>query len=125
MTENEIGYKVRGACFNVYNVLGPGLLESAYERALLVELQEAGLQVKAQVPVTMSYKGHDLGDVYRIDILVENKVIVEIKSVEKLENVHYKQLHTYLSLTGLKLGYLVNFNTDDMKNSIVRYANKL
>lgn len=125
MTENEIGFKVRGACFNVYNALGPGLLESAYERALMVELQDLGLRVRSQVSVQMSYKDHDLGDVYRIDILVEDKVIVEIKSIEKLENVHYKQLHTYLTLTGLKLGYLVNFNTDDMRSSIVRYANKL
>ena len=125
MTENEIGYKIRGACFNVYNSLGPGLLESAYERALMVELLESGLKAVAQVPVSMSYKGRNLGEVYRIDILVEDKVIIEIKSVEKLERVHYKQLHTYLSLTGQKLGYLVNFNTDDLKNSIVRYANKL
>jgi GxxExxY protein len=125
MTENEIGYSVRGACFNVYNALGPGLLESAYERALCVELQDMGLTVQSQVPVKMSYKGRELGDVYRIDLLVEGKVIIEIKSIDKLEKVHYKQLHTYLTLTDMKLGYLVNFNTDDIKENIVRYVNKL
>ncbi|MDZ4121238.1 MAG: GxxExxY protein, partial [Candidatus Cloacimonadaceae bacterium] len=110
MTENEIGYKVRGACFSVYNTLGSGLLESAYERALIIELQDLGFTVKSQVSLDISYKKRVIDSAYRLDLLVEDCVIVEIKSVEHLQPVHHKQLITYLKLSGLKLGYLVNFN---------------
>ena len=99
MTENEISYKIRGAIYNVYAALGPGLLESAYEATLIYELQEKGLNVKAQVPLPLIYNEVKLEVGYRIDLLVNEKVIIEIKSVELLAPVHHKQLLTYLKLT--------------------------
>ncbi len=125
MTENEIGYKIRGACFSVYNELGPGLLESAYEQALTVELRGMGLLVDNQVAIEVSYKGSSIGTGYRLDLLVEGLVLIELKSVEKLCAVHHKQLLTYLRLSGIKLGYMVNFNTDKLAENMIRYANKL
>jgi len=125
MTENDIGYKIRGAIFKVYNELGPGLLESAYENALLIELLEMGLSAETQVPVCVKYRNIELGAAYRLDLLVENKVLVELKSVEKLTEVHHKQVLTYLRLSNIKLGYLVNFNTDNIQKSVIRYANNL
>jgi len=125
MIENEISFTARGCIFKVYNKLGPGLFESAYEAALIHELRQAGFKVESQVPITMEYESNDLGIAFRIDILVDDKVIVEVKSVEHLQEVHHKQLLTYLKLTGLKLGLLVNFNTDNIEKSIVRKANKL
>lgn len=125
MTENDIGYLIRGACFTVYNELGPGLLESAYETALSLELRNLGLNVETQVPIIVAYRGEDLGTVYRIDILVEKKVIVELKSVEILTTLHHKQLLTYLRLSNLKLGYLVNFNAESIKDNIIRYVNNI
>ena len=125
MHENDIGYKVRGACFSVYNELGPGLLESAYEQALCYELKNQGLRVDTQVPIDVSYKGLSIGSGYRLDLLVESKVIVELKSVDRLSEVHHKQILTYLKLSNLKLGYLVNFNTDSLTDNLIRYANKL
>lgn len=96
MTENEISYKIRGAIFKVYNALGPGLLESAYEAVLAYELNKQGLEVKTQVPLPLIYEEVKLDVGYRIDILVENKVIIEIKSVEAISEVHHKQVITYL-----------------------------
>ncbi len=125
MTENEISYKIRGAIFKVYNALGPGLLESAYEAVLAYELNKQGLEVKTQVPLPLIYKEVKLDVGYRIDILVENKVIIEIKSVEAISEVHHKQVITYLKLSGLKLGLLVNFNCEDIQKSIYRKVNKL
>lgn len=125
MTENDLGYQIRGACFKVYNELGPGLLESAYESALAFELGSLGLSVETQVPINVLYRGLELGTSYRIDILVEGKVLIELKSVEKLSDLHHKQLLTYLKLANIKLGYLVNFNTDSMKDSIIRHVNNL
>ena len=125
MNENDLGYQIRGACFKVYNELGPGLLESAYESALAFELGSLGLSVETQVPINVLYRGLELGTSYRIDILVEGKVLIELKSVEKLSDLHHKQLLTYLKLANIKLGYLVNFNTDSMKNSIIRHVNNL
>ncbi|HOY85798.1 MAG TPA: GxxExxY protein [Candidatus Syntrophosphaera sp.] len=125
MTENDLGYQIRGACFKVYNELGPGLLESAYEAALALELGSLGLSVETQVPINVLYRGLELGTSYRIDILVEGKVLIELKSVEKLSDLHHKQLLTYLKLANIKLGYLVNFNTDSMKDSIIRHVNNL
>ena len=125
MTENDIGYKVRGACFSVYNELGPGLLESAYEQALTFELRNLGFRVETQVPIDVLYKGQSIGTGYRLDLLVDSKVIVELKSIEKLSEVHHKQILTYLKLSDIKLGYLVNFNTDNLTKNLVRYANKL
>ena len=125
MNENDLGYQIRGACFKVYNELGPGLLESAYEAALALELGSLGLSVETQVPINVLYRGLELGTSYRIDILVAGKVLIELKSVEKLSDLHHKQLLTYLKLANIKLGYLVNFNTDSMKDSIIRHVNNL
>ncbi len=125
MTENEISYKIRGGIFSVYNNLGPGLLESAYEAALLYELKKQNLFVENQVALPMIYKEIKVSIGYRLDILVERKVIIEIKSVEHLLDVHHKQLITYLKLSNLKLGILVNFNTDWIKRGIFRKVNNL
>lgn len=125
MTENDISYKIRGAIYEVYKNLGPGLLESVYEAVLTFELQKLGLKVETQVPVPVIYKDQKLEVGFRLDILVENKVIIEIKSVENLAEVHHKQVLTYLRLTGLKLGLLVNFNSDDILKSIYRKVNNL
>ena len=125
MTENDISYKIRGAIYEVYKNLGPGLLESVYEAVLTFELQKLGLKVETQVPVPVVYKDQKLEIGFRLDILVENKVIIEIKSVENLAEVHHKQVLTYLRLTGLKLGLLVNFNSDDILKSIFRKVNNL
>ncbi|MCB0479963.1 MAG: GxxExxY protein [Flavobacteriales bacterium] len=125
MTENKISYEIRGAIFDVYNELGPGLLESVYQSALLFELIERGLNVKSEVPLPVVYKEKKLELGYRLDLLVNDLVIIEIKSVEMLMNVHHKQLLTYLKLTGLKLGILVNFNEDQIEEGIYRKVNGL
>lgn len=125
MTENEISYKVRGVIFRLYNELGPGLLEKAYEMALAHELREEGLTVRTQVGLPFVYKEQKLDIGYVIDILVEEKVILEIKSVESLADVHYKQLLTYLKLSECKLGLLINFNTSKIDQNIKRIVNKL
>jgi GxxExxY protein len=125
MNENELSYIIRGAIFKVYNTLGPGLLESVYEFALAFELKEIGLNISCQRPFPLNYRGNILETGFRLDIIVENKVIIEIKSVEQLTDVHHKQLLTYLKLTGVKLGLLVNFNTSDVMGSIVRIVNNL
>ena len=111
--------------FEVYNKLGPGLLESAYQSALVFEVQAAGLKVEAQVPLPMIYEGARVNVGYRLDLLIHDLVIVEIKSVEALQDVHHQQLITYLKLSGLKLGLLVNFNTVDIAKSIFRKVNGL
>ena len=125
MTENEISYKIRGAIFNVYQTLGPGLLESAYEATLIYELKSKGLDVLSQVSLPIIYNDVDLEVGYRIDILVNRKVIIELKSVEQIHPVHHKQVLTYLKLSGMKLGILVNFNTDNISDSIFRKVNNL
>lgn len=125
MTENDISYKIRGAVFNVYNTLGPRLLESVYETALKYELQKENIVVENQVAVPVYYDEVKLDLGFRIDLLVDNKVIIEIKSVELLAPVNHKQLLTYLKLTNKKLGLLVNFNTDNIASGIVRIVNNL
>jgi GxxExxY protein len=125
MTENEISYKIRGAIFKVFNVLGPGLLESAYEAVLAYELQKEGMEVKIQLPLPLIYEEVKLDVGYRIDIMVNNKVIIEIKSVEALTEVHHKQVLTYLRLSERKLGLLVNFNCSEIEKSIFRKVNGL
>ena len=125
MNENEISYIIRGCIFKVYNAVGPGFLESAYEKALAFELENAGLKIKMQVGLPFQYETIILEVGYRIDILVEDKVIIEIKSVEALTDVHFKQLTTYLKLSGKKLGILVNFNTSKIDTSIKRIVNNL
>ena len=125
MTENEISFKIRGAIFKVFNVLGPGLLESAYEAALRYELIKDGLEVKSQVSLPLIYDELSMDVGYRIDLLVENKVIIEIKSVENLAEVHHKQVITYLKLSTKKLALLVNFNCVEIDKSIFRKVNGL
>jgi len=125
MTENDISFAIRGCIFKGYNNLAPGLLESAYEAALAFELDRADLKVKTQLALLMVYESIKVDNGYRLDLLVEDKVIVELKSVENLLDVHHKQLITYLKLSGLKLGLLVNFNSDDISKSIFRKVNGL
>lgn len=125
MNENELSYEIRGCIFNVYNNLGPGLLESAYEAALAYELGKRNLPFLTQVGLPMEYETVRLDIGYRIDLLVDHKVIVEIKSVETLLNVHHKQVITYLKLSGLRLALLVNFNTDEIAKSVFRKVNQL
>lgn len=123
MTDNEITYQIRGAIFDVYNDLGPGLLESVYEEALCFELMERGLKVERQVEVPIIYKENRLHTALRLDVLVEGRVIVELKSVEEMKPVFGKQLLTYLRLLNLHMGILVNFNTSNIRLSIQRIAN--
>ena len=120
MTENEISYQIRKAIFNVYNGLGPGLLESIYQKVLIYELEDLGLQVKYEVPFPIVYNDIVFDCNFRIDILVEDSVIIELKSVKNLEDIHYKQLSTYLKLADKRLGILVNFNTVNILDSIKR-----
>ena len=125
MTENEISYLIRGAIFKVYNSLGPGLLESVYEAALMFELKKVGLNPRSQVPLPVIYEEEKLELGFRIDILVNDLVLIEIKSTEHLAEVHHKQVITYLKLSGKKLGILVNFNTEDIAQAIFRKVNGL
>jgi GxxExxY protein len=125
MDENEISYQIRGAIFTVYNALGPGLLESAYEIALAHILKKKGFDVKQQARLPFIFDGIELDGGYRIDLLINDSVIVEIKSVETLKSVHHLQLITYLKLSKLKLGLLVNFNSSDITQSIFRKVNGL
>mgnify|MGYP003291249120 CR=1 FL=1 len=107
----------------VYNTLGPGLLESAYEKALIHELQLNGLSVASQVPIEMNYKGVNLGEGLRLDLFIEDSLIVELKSVEELKPIHFKQLLTYLKLTNRHTGLLINFNVNDFRDGIKRVIN--
>ena len=125
MIENDVSFKIRGVIFKVYKNLGPGLLESVYQAALACELRKAGCTVGIQVPMPVVYETEHLELGFRIDLLVDNLVIIEIKSVETLHDVHHKQILTYLRLSGRKLGILVNFNTADIATSIFRKVNNL
>ena len=120
MTENELTYQIRGAIWDVYNYLGPGLLESVYEEALCYELELRGLKVERQKPVPINYKGNVLKTDLRLDLLIEDKVIIELKSVEELKPVFFKQTKTYLKLMNKHIGLLVNFGEYDMKEGIHR-----
>lgn len=123
----ELTYKVRGCIFEVYKQLGPGLLESVYESALLYELISSGSNAQSQVSLPVKYKSVQLELGFRIDILVESEVIIEIKSVEILQDVHKKQLLTYLRLAHKKVGFLVNYNSTHLrdKESLIRIVNNL
>ncbi|MFC6268339.1 GxxExxY protein [Frigoriflavimonas asaccharolytica] len=123
MTEHEISFLIRKAIFEVYNTLGAGLFESVYEKAMVLELENLGLKVKNQVQIPAIYKGTDLGLGFILDILVEDKIIIEVKSVVELAPIHHKQILNYLKLTDLHLGILVNFNTDCILDNIVRKLN--
>ena len=123
MNENEISFYIRKSIFEIYNELGPGLLEKVYEKTLAYDLKSKGLEVRTQVPIPIKFKDLIIESSFIADIIVENKVIIEIKSIEEISNVHHKQLLTYLKLTNLKLGILVNFNTDYIDKSIYRKIN--
>jgi len=125
MDENDISYAIRGAAFKVHTALGPGLLESAYEAAIAYELRKDGYDVKNQVGLPFAYGDVKLDVGYRIDLLINDKVIIEIKSVDVLADVHHKQVLTYLKLSGKKLGLLINFNVSSLKESIIRIVNNL
>lgn len=124
--DNNISYEVVGCAMRVYQNLGPGLLESVYQKAMLIELDNACLLFDSEVPINVEYEGNDLGLGFRMDILVENSVVLELKSVTQLEKVHFKQLQTYLKLANKPYGYLINFNTDKFTigNSIHRITNQ-
>ena len=125
MTENEIATIVVDAAFKIHNTLGPGLFESVYEATLDFELRKRGLRIDQQVGFPVHYEGVKLSLGFRPDLIIENKVIVEVKSIEALAPVHKKQLLTYLRLLDLRLGLLINFNVDLIKNGIHRVVNGL
>ena len=125
MTENELSKIIVDCCFKIHTTLGPGLLESIYEEILTFELQRADLNITRQQGIPVIYEGIKMDLGFRSDIIVENKVIIEIKSIEAIAPVHQKQVLTYLRITGLKLGLLVNFNEVLIKNGIQRIVNNL
>ena len=125
MTENQIARIIVDAAFKIHKTLGPGLLESVYEAALKYELQKRGLKVIQQLGVPLQYEGLNLGLGFRIDLLVGEKVVIEVNSLEALAPVHRKQVETYLRLTDLRLGLLINFNVELIKNGIRRVVNRL
>ena len=125
MTENELSKIIVNACFQIHKELGPGLFESVYEECLYFELIHQGLHVERQKELPVVYKGIKMEVGFRTDLIVEHKVIVEIKSVELIAPVHQKQVLTYLRLTGSKLGLLVNFNEALIKDGIQRIVNNL
>jgi GxxExxY protein len=125
LDENAIGKIVVDAAVQVHRELGPGLLETVYEVVLARELEHRGLRVERQVPVPVVYRGLRFEEGFRADIVVEGKVILELKSVEQLSKVHGKQVFTYLKLKGLKVGFLLNFGANLMKDGIERIVNGL
>ncbi len=122
---NEYTHKLLGCAYEVHSALGPGLLESVYEAALCYELQSQGFEVRHQVPVKVDYKGVELDIDLRLDIIVDDSVILELKSVSEIQPVHIKQLLTYMRLTDIKLGYVINFNECSLKDGIERVVNRL
>jgi GxxExxY protein len=125
VTENQIAAAVVDAALKIHRTLGPGLLESVYEAVLSFELQKRGLRVVQQVGLPVHYEGVKLELGYRVDLIVDDKVIIEIKSVEALAPVHKRQLLTYLRLKDLRLGFLINFNVELIKDGIYRVVNRL
>lgn len=125
MDINKLSSKIIGAAIEVHRNLGPGLLESAYEECLCFEMSLGGLLFERQKPLPVVYKGNKLDCGYRLDTVVENAIIIELKACEKIEPIHRAQLLTYLKLSGLNLGLLLNFNTPVMRDGIVRIVNEL
>jgi GxxExxY protein len=123
MDENELSGLVIGAAIEVHKALGPGLLESVYQTCLLKELHIRGMWVESEVPVTVKYKGDVITEAYRVDLLVNNKLVVELKAVDKLTSVHKAQLLTYLRLMNRRLGLLINFNELVVRDGINRVIN--
>jgi len=122
---NELSGRIIGAAIEVHRALGPGLLESAYEECLCYELVLRGISVQRQKPLPLVYKDVKLDCSYRLDIVVENKIILELKACDYIEEIHKAQLLTYLKLSGIKLGFLLNFNVPVMREGIVRMVNNL
>ena len=120
---DSLTYKIIGCAMEVYKQLGPGLLESVYEQALIHELKLNDIPVESQVEIKVNYKGINITDSLRLDLLVDDSVIVELKSVEELKPIHHKQLLTYLRLMNKKVGLLINFNTDNLMDGIRRIVN--
>lgn len=125
MTENEIGTVVVETAIEVHRELGPGLLESVYGLVIAHALRGRGLRVESQVPVAVTYRGMTIDVAFRADLVVEGKVVIELKSVEHVQPAHNKQIQTYLRLTGCRLGYLLNFGEALMKDGITRAVNNL
>ncbi len=125
MDVSQLTYDIRGAAFTVHTALGPGLLESAYENCLAFELRERGLNVQQQVPLPIRYKSVQLEVGYRIDLLVEKLVILELKAIKRLDPIHTAQLLSYLQLSGLNVGLLMNFHVVSMKTGIKRVVRNL
>ena len=125
MDINKLSSKIIGAAIEVHKTLGPGLLESAYEQCLCHELNLLGLSFESQKPLPVEYKGKRLDCGYRLDVVVENAIILELKSCERIEPIHKAQLLTYLKLSGLHLGLILNFNVPLMRDGIVRIVNEL
>jgi GxxExxY protein len=125
MSINQLSSKIIGAAIEVHKVLGPGLLESAYEKCLCYELKLRGLSFENQKPLPLVFKGEEIDCGYRLDIVVGNAIILELKSCEKIEPIHKAQLLTYLKLSGLTLGLVLNFNVPIMRRGIVRIVNNL
>lgn len=119
---NELTEKIIGAAIAVHKELGPGLLESAYEACLVYELAQSGLKIESQKPLPVSYRGVQVDCGYRIDLLVEDQIILELKSVEKIEPIHEAQLLSYLKLSGYKIGLLINFNVKLLRTGIRRFV---
>lgn len=115
MIVDKLIYESIGAAFEVYNILGPGLLESVYEKAMIYELQSRGLEISSQIPVEIKYKEIVIGSDLRLDIIVEDRLIIELKSVETLMPVHFKQIRTYMKLLNKSTGLLINFNVSDFR----------
>lgn len=125
MTENEIGERLLGCALNVHRALGPGLLESAYEACLSYELGKIGIEHQRQLVLPIVYDGTRIDPGYRLDLLVQEKVVIEVKAVAALTDVHRAQLLSYLKLGDYRLGYLLNFNVKMLKDGICRLANGL
>jgi len=124
-SENQLSEIIITQAMSIHTVLGPGLLESAYEKVLVFTLRTKGLYIETQKLIPLIYQNQVIGEAYRADIVVERKVLIELKSVKELEPIHLKQTLTYIRLSGLKLGLVINFNTLSLKNGIKRVVNNL
>jgi GxxExxY protein len=125
MNENELSNLIIGAAINVHREIGPGLFESVYEECLSIELSKLNLKLERQKKIDLIYNGENLGSAFKADIIVENCVLIELKSVEKLHDIHFTQTYSYIKLLNLKLGLLINFNESLLKNGIKRVVNKI
>ena len=125
MDENEIAKVVVDVAFQIHSKLGPGLLESVYQTIMLYELHKRGLRAEKEVPIPVTWENMQIDLGFRADLIVEHKLIIELKSIDSISQVHKKQLHTYLKVTDIRLGLLINFGSELIKDGITRIANKL